>query len=393
MLLQFNVTNVLSFREEAILDFVADADNSHDSNLIPFKKEKVLPAVAVYGANAAGKSNLNKALSAALQFIRNSINMQVNSRIQIVPFLMDGESRNGKMRFDFIYVYEGIKYEYGFTVDTFRVYEEYLYEYRSAKPSMIFERMNVNEYKYTSTFRKALKQYEAMNTENKLFLATATAWNCKETEKAFRWFAEMIETYDSHTLEKTMVSALEKDIDGELGRFIRKTLKNADFNISDYEFSVHEMQDNYREWNLVMYHKVEDSVFPLQFPEESSGTKLYFSYCTVIYDALKKGKTLVIDEIDNGLHPMLVKTIVDMFNNREINITGAQLVFNTHDMELLDLDYFRRDQIYFVQKSNETGASELYSLADFSVRRKDLIHKGYMLGRYGALPNIGGFEW
>ena len=109
--------------------------------------------------------------------------------------------------------------------------------------------------------------------------------------------------------------------------------------------------------------------------------------------ALKKGKTIVVDEIDNGLHPMLVRHLVGIFNNKESNPKGAQLIFNTHDVDLLDLDFLRRDQIYFVEKDSRTGASDLYALSDFSPRKSEKIQKGYMLGRYGAIPNIGGVEW
>ena len=110
-------------------------------------------------------------------------------------------------------------------------------------------------------------------------------------------------------------------------------------------------------------------------------------------EALKKGKTITIDEIDNGLHPILVRQLIEMFNNPETNTNGAQLIFNTHDIDLLDLNFLRRDQIYFVEKDNRTGESDLYALSDFSPRKTEKIRKGYMLGRYGAIPNVGEVEW
>jgi len=175
MLLQFNVTNALSFKDEAILDMIAGKDDSHKENLIQFKKSRILPTIAIYGANASGKSNLFKALTSAIMFVRLSQTMQINSPIGIEPFLMDTEGRNKCTRFDFVFVYENTKYEYGFVADTKKVYEEYLYEYRSSKASMIFERENVNEYHFTAALKRQMKQYEGKNTDNKLFLATATA--------------------------------------------------------------------------------------------------------------------------------------------------------------------------------------------------------------------------
>lgn len=414
MLLQFNVTNGLSFKEEAILDLVAGKDSSHRDKLISVGKQSVVPTIAIYGANAAGKSNLVKALTTAIMFVRNSAGMQINAPTGMMPFMMDEEGRTGKTRFDFIFVYENTKYEYGFVADQRKVYEEYLYEYKSAKPSLIFERENVNKYRYTTPLKRIMKPFEKRNTDNKLFLATATAWNCKETEKPYRWFADMIDTYNGESVQAAMVDALDAEDKEEIRGFAKKYLKAADFNISDYSFSIkaglpedlilppgvtldENVISNMKRWELTMVHSLEkDGVrsnveMPFQF--ESSGTQLFFAYCPAIYRALRDGKTVVIDEIDNGLHPMLVRSLVNLFNDHDTNPKGAQLIFNTHDVELLDLDLLRRDQIFFVEKNNNTGESELYALSDFSPRKSDKIRKGYLLGRYGAIPNVGGIEW
>lgn len=414
MLLQFNVTNSLSFKREAILDMVAGTDTSHEETLLQAGKLRVVPTVAIYGANAAGKSNLFKAMTQAILLVRNSAMMQVNTPTGMIPFVMDEEGRLGKTRYDFIFIYDGIKYEYGFVADAVRVYEEYLYEYKTAKPSMIFEREKINKYKYPASLKKTMKPYEEKNTDNKLFLSTATSWNCKITEKPYRWFAEMIDTYSVESVQAAMADALEADDNDEIREFAKKYLKAADINISDYRFTVKKgiPQDivlppgvffdenilmNAKQWELYMKHTVETDgkentvELPIQF--ESHGTALYFAYCPAIYKALKLGKTVLIDEIDNGLHPLLVRSLVEMFNDPETNPNGAQLIFNTHDVELLDLDLLRRDQIYFVEKDNKTGESELYALSDFSPRKTDKIQKGYLLGRYGAVPNIGGMEW
>ena len=414
MLLQFNVTNALSFKREAVLDLVASSDGAHKENLIPEGKNSVLPAVAIYGANAAGKSNLFKAMTHAILFVRNSVMMQVNTRTGTVPFLMDEEGRLGKTRYDFVFVYEGTKYEYGFVADETTVFEEYLYEYKSSKPSMIFEREKINQYNYTAPLKRVLKPYEEKNTDNKLFLSTATAWNCKVTEKPYRWFAEMIDTYSGEGVKGSMADALAADDSEEIREFAKRYLKAADFNITDYKFKVKSglpkdlilppgitfdegILANMKQWELTMVHTVEtkDGVRDVSIPfhMESNGTQAFFAYCPAIYRALKNGKTVVIDEIDNDLHPLLVRSLVDLFNDRATNPYGAQLIFNTHDVELLDLDLFRRDQIIFVERNNKTGESELYSLSDFSPRKNDKIRKGYLLGRYGAVPNIGGLEW
>lgn len=412
MLLQFNMTNAMSFKEEAILDIVAGKDASHENTLIPFKKEKVLPVIGIYGANASGKSNIFKALTSAIMFVRLSQSMQIDSPTGMIPFIFDEESENQKTRCDFIFTYEGTKYEYGFVADAEKVYEEYLYEYRSSKASMIFQRENIDEYHYTTTLKGKMKQYEKKTASNKLFLATATAWNCKETEKAYRWFSEMIDTYDKDAIERSLVNSFGSDDKIELHEFVNKMLRAADFNISDYKVTIDDAPARniplppgvsfdekivMRKMDLQMIHELEKNGEKIEkqlpFDIESNGTKVLFAVSPIIYEALNRGKTITIDEIDNSLHPMLVKYLIELFNNRETNPNGAQLIFNTHDINLLDLDLLRRDQIYFVEKNNNTGESELYSLADFSPRKTEKIRKGYMLGRYGAVPNIGGFEW
>lgn len=422
MLLQFNVKNHLSFKNEAILSLYANADKSHEDELLPFNKEKILPSIAIYGANAAGKSNLHKALTAAILLVRESSNLQVNQPLmRVKPFLLDDDSRNEKTRFDFIYTYKGTKYEYGFVLDKTSVYEEYLYEYKTSKPTMIFERSNINDYKFTTQTKNQLAQLTDKNTPNKLFLSTATAWNSDLTKNAYMWFAEAIDTYDSQTLDPMMYQELEKsriENDNSLNEFMLKLLKRADINISNFNYEVVEHEgmsfpltfpmdfkngkptgEKFKEQRIETIHKVningEEKEYILNYGMESNGTRRLFTYGPAIKNALEKGKTISIDEIDNMLHPALTKSIIEMFNDPTINKKGAQLIFNTHEISLLDLDLFRRDQIYFVEKNNSTGISDLYALDDFSPRKSENIQKGYLLGRYGAIPaiNSGDLGW
>jgi len=135
-------------------------------------------------------------------------------------------------------------------------------------------------------------------------------------------------------------------------------------------------------------------LYKLPFDHESNGTMLLFAYGPIIMEALEKGRTIVIDELDNSLHSSLSRYLIELFNDPEVNKNGAQLIFNSHDINLLDLDLFRRDQIYFVEKDNTNGVTDLYSLADYSPRKSENIQKGYLQGRYGAIPfPEGGIEW
>lgn len=393
MLLQFNVKNFMSIKNEIVLSLIATPDKKHSDSLLNINNEKVLPSIAIYGANAAGKSNVFKALSAAISLVRNSNYTQINTNINLVPFLLDEESKNDKTKLDFKFIYNGIKYEYGFVADQFNIYEEYLYEYKTSRPAMVFERTNINDYKFRIN-NNDLKQFVEKNTHNKLFLCTATAWNCKITKNAYMWFVENIDTYTALDIQINNSYFKEIDKHNEDSNFkplLLEMLKHADINISDYDF------ESLEKYKLTTHHLVEidNSIkdYKLDIKQESDGTKIMFAYAPIIIDALNKGKTIIIDEIDSCLHPILLAYLVSIFNNPKQNKNGAQLIFNTHDINLLDLDKLRRDQIYFVEKNNTSGITDLYSLVDYSPRNSENIRKGYMQGRYGAIPVIlGGYE-
>lgn len=425
MLIQFAVTNFLSFRDEMVLSLDTNKDDSHSEILLSYKNERILPSVAIYGANAAGKSNLHKALTAAIIMIRNSNNLQVDQPLMVTPFLLDEKSRFEKTKFDFIYTNNGVKYQYGFVLDAQHVWEEYLYEYKSTKPSMIFERSDINKYKFTARSKPQLSKIVDKNTSNKLFLATATSWNSDLTRNAYMWFSNMIDTYDSSNLEDLMFREFDrhqKDKDNSLNQFMLHLLKNADINISNFNYeNIKQETDQFpfvlppelqglvnqmpvgkgvlEQHRIITAHQVvengEKREYGLNYFDESNGTKRLFTYGPVLKNALEYGRTIIIDEMDNALHPAMTKSLIEMFQNPNINRHNAQLIFNTHEISLLDLNLFRRDQIYFVEKNNQTGVSDLYSLDEFSPRKSENIQKGYLQGRYGAIPvvNLEDIEW
>ena len=182
--------------------------------------------------------------------------------------------------------------------------------------------------------------------------------------------------------------------DNNLKNFALNFLKKADLNIEDYKISSMSIPEEFlkntrvsvKTYQILFKHIGSDNY--LSFDEESLGTQIVFTFIPFIANTLNKQKVLIVDELDKSLHPFLVQYIVKMFNNPEINKNGSQLIFNTHDTNLLNLNILRRDQIWFTEKNNETGESSLYSLSDFSVRKKEIVEKGYMLGRYGAVPFI-----
>lgn len=417
MLIQFSVENFMSFKNKAVLSFSAGNESLLPGNEFKVENERLLKSIALYGANAAGKSSLYKALTASIIMIRSSQKKQVGEKIfEIVPYKFDEKSLNAPSKFEYIFVNNGIKYIYGFSATVNKVVEEYLYKYTSAKPSLIFKRENVTEYKFPKKDEKLLKELQEKTIENKLFLSTATSWNYKEAENAYLWFANMIDTYKTHINIGSIVERLKNDSKGSLKKFVLSVLKAADINISDYEIRSYPVDINSIIPNIpygiaiqmqngkgpiigvtdriFTKHKIigEDGnykEYELDINEESDGTQAIFYFSCELRDSLAGGKTIIVDEIDSSLHPLLVDFIVKLFNSIEMNKNNAQIMFITHDTNLLNLDTLRRDQIYMVEKDNNTGISELYSLDEFSVRKKENIQKGYLQGRYGAIPDLG----
>ena len=412
MLIQFTVENFYSLKNETTLSLLAGKDKEHEEYLQEANNERVLPTVAIYGANAAGKTNIMKAITAAVMTIRTSNDRQFNDPLYwIVPFAFDHESINKPSRFDFIFINNGKKFQYGFLADNTKIYEEYLYEYKTARDTLIFERTNTNQYKFNRQYKKVLNEIVENNTPNKLFLATATSWNAEITRDAYMWFANKIDTYNDKIRDQAdLLEIIEKE-DEVIKPFIKTLLKNADINIFDYDIESKssneyppflQVVDEYKDqiqavrktFRISTMHKIinkngVEEVYRLPLSMESNGTSQLFFLGPIIKHALDYGKTIFVDELDNSLHPLLMDYIIDIFNNKDSNPNNAQLIFNSHSTKELSLDIFRRDQIYFTEKDDDSGITELYSLDEFSVRKSENINKGYLQGRYGAIPTIG----
>lgn len=402
MILEFSVKNFLSFKEKVTFSMIANSNKELNDNYIEIGGNKVLKSAAIYGANASGKSNLFKILTLVVLMLRSSNSVDINAKLPLIPFKLDKGSVNKPSEFEIKFILDETRYVYGFIADKDKIYDEYLYYYPNGRETKIFDRTNINEYSYTQKDEKILREIETKNAQNKFFLATATNWNFDKTKAAYNFLTNGIGTCNNLEILKNMAYKMYETNPDYLKDFAIDFLQKADFNIEDYqisqidvpgefltaipEFITKTLPDKPKAYQVLFKHKNSDNY--LSIDEESLGTQMIFAFIPFLADSLKNKKVLIIDELDKSLHPFLVQYIVEIFNDAEINKNGSQLIFNTHDTNLLDLNILRRDQIWFTEKNSETGESDLYSLSDFSVRKQENVEKGYMLGRYGAVPFI-----
>ena len=416
MLLDFKVKNFRSLRDEHTLSLVAAKDKSlQELNTMPSGIKAVptlLRTVAIYGPNAGGKSNLIKALQYMRAVVAESASlMQPGQTFSVQPFRFDGASVALPTEFEISFVLDGVRHQYGFELTAQRVTREYLLVYKAFKPQQWFERRydevsGKDIYEFGPGLKGAKMVWEGATRPNALFLSMAVQLNSEQLRPVFAWFVNQLAIFNEMTPlgQQFSVEMLRKP---EGKKAICDFLTSADISISDIEVvtrkvsghAVHfdiaagktEVRNEEQDVNELLFHHVTDqgkAVFNLG--DESTGTRNLLFLTGPVLDILDKGMVLVVDELDSSLHPLLVRRLVELFQNPVVNKKGAQLIFTTHDTSLLDPELFRRDQIWFVEKDRDQ-ASKLYPLSDFSPRKNEALERGYLMGRYGALPFLG--DW
>ncbi len=410
MLVEFGVENFRSFKDEVILSMVASPDSSLKENTISdvLKGDSLLRSAAVYGANASGKTNLVQALFVLLPLVLNSQNHQFGQQLPFVPFKLDPECLEKPTRIRVSFIHKEVKYEYGVSFNSTKVIDEHLYHYPNDKKASIFERTNTNEFKF-NVDKPTQEEIRKLTSENVLYLSKAAQNNYPKAQEALDWFRNGLTVIGPDTppdlLPRLTADMLKKD--PSLKQYLLNALTEADLGIGDFltnfeSISPEELlkkipelppevaklissnQSNFDVYNITTYHKK----IPFNFDDESAGTKRLFGLAGFFIDALRKGKVLVVDELDTRLHYKLNLFLINLFHDASQNEERAQLIFTTHNVKLLDLDVFRRDQIWFTQKDAEKGFTELFSLAEFGERKDRDIEKAYLAGRYGAIPFI-----
>lgn len=392
MLVQFRVKNFRSLKDKVTLSLLAGTDTEHSGDLIDVGgKKRLVPAAAIYGANSSGKSNVLMAMRTMQEMITGaSAQLLKDKTLPYDPFSFAAGAQFAPTEFEVIFYYGGIKYAYGFSYDAKQVHTEMLYHWPNGREALIFSR---EKDKYE--FRENVNEQTVLagrTPGNRLYLVSSNEWNAPQTELAYKWFTEKLLPYDEQDTPDVTVKAIMEILPSPVYDRVVNELLLADLGITHIDVK-HDRKTGDLP-TVFFIHKAEGQnehiEFPLPLEQESKGTQRFFSRIGPWILALEKGGVLFVDEIESSLHPMLTRRLVEMVQNPEINKNHAQLIFTTHDVMLLDLSLLRRDQIWFTDKNPETLATELFSLWDFSVRKGENIRKGYLQGRYGAIPFLGG---
>jgi AAA15 family ATPase/GTPase len=432
VLIDFRFRNFKSFNDQQVLSLVASSDKTlSETNATAspaFGDGQLLRSCVMYGANASGKSNVVAALAFLKDLVTRSVDRQPGSGIRADPFRLDEASAQAPCEFEVSFIESGTRYQYGFSVDRQRVYDEWLTAYPNRLPQRWFSRTwNEQEQKHQFDFGSNLKgakeRLVTMTRPDALFLSIGARFNNTQLMEVFQWFSrrlQVISALDSFE-GFTNYTARECNRDSTFRTGVRQLLRAADLGIADFECQKEDrdplavpesipeearapyvsfLRALYKDeaksipsWSVRMQHQAAEGSIKISLPwsSESAGTQRVFSLAGPWLDTMAKGIVLVADELGSGLHPLLVKELVRIVHNSDLNRLGAQLVFNTHDAVLLDPELFRRDQIWFVEKDSG-GASQLYPLTDFRPRKEEALMKGYLRGRYGAIPIMSNFD-
>ena len=388
MLLQFSVTNHRSIKETAVISMKAAADKTMKEILIsPDGKKELVPVMAIYGANAAGKSNVLHALLLMREMVCGSYAKPLKgATLPYEPFaFVDGKME--PTTFEIIYYNEGIKYAYGFSFDKNQIINEYLYHWPKGREALVFSREK-NKYEFRESIQEQMT-LSGRTSENRLYLTSSNEWNCSQTEKAYLWFQKNLRgVIATGATNEITIDAIRRG--GEEKQRILKEMMLADLGICNVELSgtienpivstVHQLVDN----------SGISKRYTLLLGQESIGTQRFFSRIGLWIEAIDCGAVLVVDEIEASMHPLLTRHLIEMIQDQTINQNHAQLIFTTHDTGLLDLKLLRRDQIWFAEKDEKSMQTDIYALTEFSPRKEENIARGYLQGRYGAIPFIEG---
>lgn len=404
MLLEFRCKNHKSIKDEVLFSLLASKDTFNSEYLYGYKDLKILKSSVVYGANGSGKSNFIDAIFFMKSLVTNSINLQPGMGIPYTPHKLNGVGSESFYSVQFIK--NGVRFAYGFSIEQMLVKEEYLYYFPNGRQAKIFDRTGMT-YEEGSKFKGRFNSCKDVLKPNRLMISCAANFtNITEIEDAFRFFSEDLVIYTNANQENWMQYSLYQfNSNPEIKNLALSFMRDIGVDIQDIKINIEEsafpqselpefLSDEYKnKLRMTPLQKITASVvypgFETDlFTEESTGIQKLFAFLCPFLDIISKGKILICDELETSLHESLLYILLKTF----LSLNGkeqSQIIFTTHDTSLLSLDLFRRDQIWFTELNSLNRSTELYSLAEIkSVRKDENYGKGYISGRYGAIPML-----
>ncbi len=421
LLVEFSIENFRSIRDKVTISMVASSDKSHSDNIYStkaLKNDHLLKVAAIYGPNASGKTNILYALVTLRALVRFSHKNQIGDKLKITPFKLDPEYCKKPSTFEIVFIKNDVRYRYEVSLTNDAVISEKLYSYPNGYKRIMFERdINAEKKYYFIQKKREQSQISEKTAENVLYLSRASNLNYSDLSEVFDWFSHDLDgissSWDSEGFSADLYSEKE-----ELRGPILRAMANADFGISG--INVKSTEIPFEEWlknsplkeslipnpnkkallekvtnyEIATSHnsltKSGDTIsVPFDMDEESDGTKRMFNIIGPLINGIIKGKLIFIDELDLRFHNYMITYLISLFQNPDENRKNAQLIFVTHNTNLLTQELFRRDQIWFTEKDSKYGFTKLYSLSEYKPRKDKDIQRGYLTGRYGALPFVG----
>jgi hypothetical protein len=423
MLVEFRFENHRSIREEQALTMEAGDFGAHDDKIprdVGGNPRRLLPLAALYGANASGKSNVLSALVFMCDAVLFSSRVWPTTDIPRDPFGW-GEWRTRPSLFEVTFLIHDVRYQYGFAASDQRILEEWLHAWPKGKKQVWFER-DETSFKFGSHLKGENKFISEVTRPNALFLSSAAQHNHARLTPIASWFQDLqsirvtrktprfhpaMSTYTRSTrhVGRTLITLPDDtpghetpDAESLLDDIIR-FFKTADIGIVGLRAAQTGRKGSFSPTGLgdfELQHQCDVSDAWLPMDQESSGTQTLFRLAPALLWAIQNGGIVLIDELEYSLHPSLARHIVARFNDPAANPRNAQLLFSTHDTNLLATTpgqpALRRDQVWLTEK-NDQGATELIPLTDYKPRKAENLEHGYLLGRYGAVPFLGNLKF
>lgn len=416
MLIRFRVENHRSIHNEQELSFVAASLADLPEKVVHTSQKDLdlLRVVGIYGANASGKSTVLNALKFMRSAVENSQrNWRPDGGVPRSPFLLDPEALLKPSFFEVDFLLDESRYTYGFVVDSKRVLEEWLYAYPQGRKQKWFTRdaSETQEFSFSRLLTGENKSIQALTRDNSLFLSAAAQNNHDMLSPIFQWLSTKLKFIYENNRGSNYLDTLINFVNPEYQGSILSILQNSDLGITNIDIESEKMPDvlmrvleaafkdkpealdllpglsRVPSMSLRHHAEIAGNDIAIPFSDESRGTQALFALAGSVVETLAKGGLLCVDELDASLHPLMAVEIVKMFNDPKRNPHNAQLLFNTHDTNILECGDLRRDQIWFTEK-DKNGATQLYPLTDYKARREENLKRGYLQGRYGAVPFI-----